>query len=100
MQVIFIQPLYNMKTIYRNEDDPAYDNKALQIKLEQNQKISRHRMKDVLEKFVVKQDKRGEDEEEEEEDEDDDEIQEDEVEDVEVPEMDQSKELIQNASVI
>ncbi|XP_056009780.1 transcriptional regulator ATRX-like isoform X2 [Ostrea edulis] len=83
----FLGHLPSETKIVRNEDDPAYDNKSLQIRLEENKKISRSRMNEVIEKFVMKQDKRGEDEEEEEEEEDD--TQEDDIEDVDVPEMDQ-----------
>uniref|UniRef100_K1QAQ1 Death domain-associated protein 6 n=1 Tax=Magallana gigas TaxID=29159 RepID=K1QAQ1_MAGGI len=47
--------------IVRNEDDPAYEDKSLQLKLEENKKVSRIRLNAVIEKFVEKQDKRGSD---------------------------------------
>ncbi|XP_065931387.1 enolase-phosphatase E1 isoform X3 [Magallana gigas] len=77
--------------IVRNEDDPAYEDKSLQLKLEENKKVSRIRLNAVIEKFVEKQDKRGvdeDDDEEEEQNEEEDAMEED-NEDVEVPEMDQ-----------
>lgn len=79
---------------FRNEDDPAYEDKSLQLKLEENKKVSRIRLNAVIEKFVEKQDKRGvdddeDDDEEEEQNEEEDAMEED-NEDVEVPEMDQS----------
>lgn len=77
---------------FRNEDDPAYEDKSLQLKLEENKKVSRIRLNAVIEKFVEKQDKRDvdeDDDEEEEQNEEEDAMEED-NEDVEVPEMDQS----------
>lgn len=79
---------------FRSEDDPAYEDKSLQLKLEENKKVSRIRLNAVIEKFVEKQDKRGvdddeDDDEEEEQNEEEDAMEED-NEDVEVPEMDQS----------
>lgn len=79
---------------FRNEDDPAYEDKSLQLKLEENKKVSRIHLNAVIEKFVEKQDKRGvdddEDDDEEEEQNEEEDAMEEENEDVEVPEMDQS----------
>uniref|UniRef100_K1QJV1 Death domain-associated protein 6 n=1 Tax=Magallana gigas TaxID=29159 RepID=K1QJV1_MAGGI len=85
--------------IVRNEDDPAYEDKSLQLKLEENKKVSRIRLNAVIEKFVEKQDKRGvdddeDDDEEEEQNEEEDAMEED-NEDVEVPEMDQSSDKME-----
>ncbi|XP_062620564.1 neurofilament medium polypeptide-like isoform X2 [Saccostrea cucullata] len=93
-QYTFLGHLPPEKKVVRNEDDPAYDDKALQLKLEENKKISKSRLNEVLEKYVQKQERRdeGEDDEddtqEEEEDTQGDEEEED-NEDVDVPEMDQ-----------
>ena len=75
--------------ICRNEDDPAYEDKSLQLKLEENKKVSRDRLNQVIEKFVQKQERKSDDEDEEDQDEEDD-VQEEGTEDVDVPEMDQS----------
>ncbi|XP_061169688.1 inner centromere protein A-like [Saccostrea echinata] len=86
----FLGHLPPEKTVVRNEDDPAYDDKALQLKLEENKKISKSRLNEVLEKYVQKQERRDEGEDDEDEEEED--TQGDEEEDneeVDVPEMDQ-----------
>lgn len=81
--------LYFDLMICRNEDDPAYEDKSLQLKLEENKKVSRDRLNQVIEKFVQKQERKSDDEDEEDQDEEDD-VQEEGAEDVDVPEMDQS----------
>lgn len=89
----FLGHLPRETKIVRNEDDPAYEDKSLQLKLEENKKVSRIRLNAVIEKFVEKQDKRGvdddEDDDEEEEQSEEGDAMEEGNEDVEVPEMDQ-----------
>ncbi|XP_062587467.1 death domain-associated protein 6-like [Saccostrea cucullata] len=81
--------------VERNEDDPANDDKALQLKLEENRKISKSRLNEVLKEYVQKQERRdkGEDDEDDTQEVEEEDTQGDEKEmdneDLDVPEIDQ-----------